>query len=142
MLQYVKFYSLISKKSFLKMPSKNLLIKQKPTIFKIILSLFIAFVFVQSLFYKFSGSDETVYIFSTLDSWFAGIYKEGFFNKGGIFSANVIGSVELLSSSLLILALITKLTILRLLGALIAIGVISGAIFFHLFTPLGIVVFF
>jgi hypothetical protein len=33
------------------------------------LSVYIAFVFVQSLFFKFTGSPESIYIFSTLRDW-------------------------------------------------------------------------
>jgi hypothetical protein len=35
----------------------------------IILTLYIAFVFIQSLFFKFTNSPETQYIFGTLDAW-------------------------------------------------------------------------
>jgi hypothetical protein len=120
---------------------KILYTKNKTTKLQIILCAYIIFVFVQSLFYKFTDSAETLYIFSTLDNWAAGFYKAGLFNAGGIFSAKVIGSFELIASSLLLASLITKLSLLRLLGALLGICIMSGAIFFHLFTPLGTVVF-
>ena len=60
------------------------------------LAIFIAFVFLQSLFFKFAGSEETVIIFSTIGDWMAGIsflkpIAEPFEAHGG----NVIGSVEL-----------------------------------------------
>ena len=42
------------------------------------------------------------------------------------------------ASALLLAGLSQRLRILRPVGALMAIGVISGAIFFHLFTPLGV----
>jgi hypothetical protein len=44
----------------------------------------------------------------------------------------------LIASTLLLLALAQRFRFLRPIGALISIGVISGAIFFHLFTPLGV----
>jgi uncharacterized membrane protein YphA (DoxX/SURF4 family) len=103
-----------------------------------ILSLYIAFVFVQSLFYKFTDSEETQFIFATLDAWAAGFAVPGLFNPGGIFSAKVIGSLELVSSALLLAALATRLVALRVAGSLVAVAIISGAIFFHLFTPLGV----
>lgn len=106
----------------------------------IVLSLYIAFVFIQSLFYKFADAPETQYIFATLDAWAAGFAVPGLFVPGGIFSAKVIGTFELISSSLLLAALATRLVMLRVAGCLVAIAIISGAIFFHLFTPLGIVV--
>jgi hypothetical protein len=48
--------------------------------------------------------------------------------------------MHVIASACLIAALITRRVVLRLLGAALALGTISGAIFFHLFTPLGIVV--
>ena len=41
----------------------------------IALVLFIAFVFVQSLFFKFTDSPETQYIFGTLDAWAGGLER-------------------------------------------------------------------
>lgn len=104
-----------------------------------ILSLFISFVFIQSLFFKFSGSPETVYIFTTLDEWATQVLGiEGLFLPPGIFNAYVIGSAELAASLCLLGGLVFKKPLLNALGALLALGVISGAIFFHLFTPLGV----
>ena len=66
-------------------------------------SLFVAFVFIQSLFFKFSDSPETVYIFQgKLDPWAATLGFPGVFAPGGIFSAHVIGSFELLASVLVL----------------------------------------
>lgn len=104
-----------------------------------ILSLFISFVFIQSLFFKFSGSPETVYIFTTLNEWASHRFGlEGLFLPPGIFNAYVIGSAELAASLLLLGGLIFKKPLVNALGALLALGIISGAIFFHLFTPLGV----
>lgn len=104
----------------------------------VVLSLYIAFVFIQSLFFKFTDSAETQFIFATLDAWAAGFAVSGLFNLGGIFSAKVIGSLELIASVALLAGLATRLTILRVVGSLVALAIISGAIFFHLFTPLGV----
>lgn len=106
------------------------------------LTLYVAFVFVQSLFFKFTGSPETVYIFEgKLDPWAASLGFPGLFAPGGIFSARVVGSFELLASLLLVAgALMTGRRWLQVVGAAMALGVISGAIFFHLFTPLGVAV--
>ena len=90
-----------------------------------VLSAYIAFVFVQSLFYKFTGSAESIFIFSTLRDW-SGI---GLFEPAGRW---IIGLAELVASSLLFIPRT------RIFGAGIALGVISGAIVFHLFTPLGV----
>lgn len=104
----------------------------------IALTLYIAFVFIQSLFFKFSNSPETQYIFGTLEVWGASLGLPGLFAPSGIFSQYVVGTGELIASALLLAGLSQRLRILRPVGALMAIGVISGAIFFHLFTPLGV----
>ena len=104
-----------------------------------VLSLFISFVFVQSLFFKFSDAPETQHIFGTLDTWAADTFGiEGLFLVPGIFNQYVVGSAELVASILLLAGLFTKFKFLNPLGALLALKVISGAIFFHLFTPLGV----
>lgn len=90
-----------------------------------VLSAYIAFVFVQSLFFKFTGSVESIFIFSTLRDW-SGI---GLFEPFGRF---FIGASELVASILLFIPRT------RIFGAGMALGIISGAIVFHLFTPLGV----
>ena len=95
---------------------------------------------MQSLFFKFTGSPETDHIFGTLDAWAAGFGFEGLFLAPGIFNAYVIGTAELIAALLLLSGLFLGRRLLTGLGAVMALGVITGAIFFHLFTPLGIVV--
>lgn len=102
----------------------------------IALTLYIAFVFIQSLFFKFTDSPETQYIFGTLEAWGTSLGWPGLFAHDGIFSQYVVGTGELIASTLLLAGL--RAPVLRPLGALMALGVISGAIFFHLFTPLGV----
>ena len=103
-----------------------------------VLALYIAFVFLQSLFFKFTNSPETQYIFSTLDAWGASLGFAGLFAPRGIFSQYVVGSAELVASMVLLAGLAWGRPTLLASGALLALGVISGAIFFHLFTPLGV----
>lgn len=107
-----------------------------------LLTLYVAFVFIQSLFFKFTGSPETVYIFQgKLDPWAASLGFPGVFAPGGIFSAKVVGSFELIASMLLLAgAALSQYRLLQVLGAALGLGVISGAVFFHLFTPLGVAV--
>ena len=102
------------------------------------LTLYIGFVFIQSLFFKFTNSPETQYIFGTLNVWAGSLGFSGLFAPRGIFSQYVVGTAELIASALLLLGLTPRLRILHPAGALMALGVISGAIFFHLFTPLGV----
>jgi hypothetical protein len=97
------------------------------------LALFVAVVFVQSLFFKFSNSYETQHIFGVIGAWMGSIglpvsIANGFANYGGY----TIGTIELIAS-ILLLRIATQGW-----GALLAFAVISGAIFFHLATPLGV----
>ena len=107
-----------------------------------LLTIYVAFVFIQSLFFKFTGSPETVYIFQgKLDPWAASLGFPGVFAPGGIFSAKVIGTMELFASILVLAgAAISSQRTVQVLGAALGLGVISGAIFFHRFTPLGVAV--
>jgi uncharacterized membrane protein YphA (DoxX/SURF4 family) len=84
-----------------------------------LLQLAVAGILLQTLYFKFTAAPESVHIFSTLgmEPW------------GRIGS----GVAELLAAVLLLVPATAAL------GALVAVGVISGAIFFHL-TKLGIVV--
>lgn len=111
----------------------------KKTLITGLFALFISFVFIQSLFFKFTGAPETIHIFSTLDAWAASLTGiSGLFTPPGPFNAYVIGTLELIASVLLLVGLFTARKVLIPLGALLALGIISGAIFFHLFTPLGV----
>lgn len=92
-----------------------------------LLAVYIAFVFVQSLFFKFQGAPESIYIFQTIEDW-SGL---SFFEP---FMRNFIGASELLVSFLLFVP------VTQVLGAAGALLIISGAIFFHLVSPLGVVV--
>jgi len=78
-----------------------------------------AVILVQTLFFKFTGSSESVYIFSTL-----GVEPWGRY---------LAGVSELLAAALI---LIPRTAVL---GALLSLGVITGALGAH-FTKLGIVV--
>jgi len=84
-----------------------------------ILQIIVAVILFQTLFFKFTGAEESKYIFSTLglEPW------------GRIGS----GAVELIAVILLLIP--STVTI----GAVLALGTISGAIFSHL-TKLGVVV--
>jgi putative oxidoreductase len=84
-----------------------------------VLQLIAAVILLQTLFFKFTAAPESVYIFKTL-----GLEPWGRIGTG---------IVELIASVLLLMP--RTVTI----GALMALGVISGAIFSHL-TKLGIVV--
>ena len=89
-----------------------------------IISIFIAFIFIQSLYFKFSFAPEAVYIFVTVGTWLDIFW----FIQYGAF---LIGFFELIAAILLF-------TPFRFYGASMAAVIMSGAVFFHLFTPLGI----
>lgn len=84
-----------------------------------LLRLVAAVIMLQTLYFKFSAAPESVYIFSTvgMEPW------------GRIF----VGVLELIASVLILIPRTTAY------GALIGIGVMTGAVFMHL-TRLGIVV--
>lgn len=103
------------------------------------LALFISFVFIQSLFFKFADAPETQHIFGTLDAWAGELGFAGLFSKSGPFSQYVIGSAELVASLLLLTGTIAaRLRVLQGLGGLMGTAIMTGAISFHLFTPLGV----
>lgn len=101
-------------------------------------SLFGAAVFLDSLRFKFTDAPETQEIFGRLDGWAASFGASGLFGHTGLFSQYVIGSAELVASALLLVGLVPGLKRLHSLGAAIGFAVMSGAVSFHLFTPLGI----
>ena len=115
------------------------MLKDKKKVITNALIVYIVFVFIQSLFFKFSGAPETQHIFNTIDTWAANTFNiSGLFVPPGIFNAYVIASAELVASILLLIGMFTARKVFIPLGAIMAFGIISGAIFFHLFTPLGI----
>jgi uncharacterized membrane protein YphA (DoxX/SURF4 family) len=85
----------------------------------LVLKLIVAVILLQTLYFKFTGAAESKYIFETvgMEPW------------GRIGS----GVVELIAAILILIPRTTWL------GALLALGSVTGAIFFHL-TKLGIVV--
>lgn len=94
----------------------------KITVISWVCRIIVAIILFQTLFFKFTGAEESKYIFSTL----MGPELEAYGRIGS-------GIVELIAVILLIIPGTSWL------GALIALGTISGAIMSHL-TMLGIVV--
>jgi len=81
----------------------------------------VAIILLQTLFFKFTGAEESKYIFTTLMGDYEAVGRIG------------SGVVELIAAILILIPNGAWL------GALIALGTISGAIFSHL-TKLGVVV--
>ena len=83
------------------------------TIFAWVLRCIAAFIMLQTLFFKFTAAPESVYIFSTL-----GIEPWGRIGTG---------VMELIASALILIPYTTVL------GALLAMGIMSGAVLTHIF---------
>lgn len=109
-------------------------------------AVWISFVFIQSGFFKFTNAPETQYIFSTVGQWMSDTIAPTLGDLMTQYGGYFIGGVEYIASTLLLIRVFHRLIkqeracdpLKTFVGALLAFGVISGAIFFHLFTPLGI----
>ena len=102
------------------------------------ISVFASVIFLDSLRYKFTDHPNTQEIFGRLDGWSGALGLPGLFAHTGLFSQYVIGTAELFASALLLIGLMPRFRRLGGVGALIGFAVMSGAVNFHLFTPLGI----
>ena len=103
-----------------------------------IIAIVASMVFLDSLRFKFTNAPETQVIFGKLDAWAASLGAPGLFAQTGLFSQYVIGSAELVATACLLLGTHPALRRLQGFGALVAFAVMSGAVNFHLWTPLGI----
>ena len=88
-------------------------------------ALFIAGILLWYEQYKLTGNPGSVWLFTTLTDW---LFLPGYEKpmRLGVASAEILASV---------LVIIPPT---RILGAVLALGIMSGAIFFHLVSPLGI----
>lgn len=103
-----------------------------------LMAVFMAVIFLDSLRYKFTDDPKTQQIFGLLDGWAGTLGAPGLFSHTGLFSQYVIGSIELLAAVLLLTGLHPRFKHLQAGGALAGLLVMTGAVSFHLFTPLGI----
>jgi hypothetical protein len=102
------------------------------------LAAFMAAVFLDSLRFKFTDHPNTQEIFGRLDRWAGSLGAPGLFGHSGLFSQYVIGGIELLAATLLIVGMAPRRGHLQAAGALAGLVVMTGAVSFHLFTPLSI----
>jgi hypothetical protein len=103
------------------------------------IALFNSAIFLDSLRYKFTDHPKTQEIFGRLDAWAGSIGAPGLFGHTGLFSQYTIGAAELVASACLIVGLLAPgCRFLQPVGALLGLAIMSGAISFHLFTPLGV----
>ena len=89
------------------------------------LSLWIAYVFLWYLQFKFTGHPGSVELFTTLTNWLGFAGHEKAMRIG-------TGTAELIASLLLLIPATQTF------GAALSLGIMSGAIFFHVVSPLGI----
>src|SRR5258708_23703257 len=90
-----------------------------------LLAAFDAYIFIWYLQYKFTGHPGSVDLFTTLTDWLGFHGPEKFMRIG-------VGSMELIASILLFIPAT------QVVGAALALGIMTGAIFFHLVSPPGV----
>lgn len=90
------------------------------TVLSWVLQLAVAGILLQTLFFKFTGAEESVYIFSTVGRF---LHITGLEPWGRIGS----GVLELIASLLLIVPATASI------GAILTMGVMAGAVLSHLF---------
>ena len=89
------------------------------------LSAWIAFIFVWYLQFKFTGDDGSTWLFTILTDWL-GFHGHEKIMRIGTGSAELIAAILLFDRPL------------QVVGAVLGVGIMSGAIFFHLVSPLGV----
>lgn len=108
-------------------------------------------VFLLSLPYKFTLHPDTQHIFGTIGQWMKSYIGESGGNLFMNYGSYAVGGVELITSLVLLapalffvlkkiglLSNTPNIHVVHALGGLMASAVMSGAVFFHLFTPLGV----
>jgi hypothetical protein len=123
----------------------------KTSVVSWVVVLWICKVFLLSLPYKFTLHPDTQHIFGTIGQWMKGFIGE----SGGALFMNygsyAVGSVELITALILLSPALffalkksgllnntPSINLVHAAGGLLASAVMSGAVFFHLFTPLGV----
>lgn len=103
------------------------------------IAVFNSAIFLDSLRYKFADHPKTQEIFGRLDGWAGSVGFPGLFGHTGVFSQYMIGGGELMAAALLLIgAFYAPYRFLLPVGALLGLAIMTGAVSFHLFTPLGI----
>lgn len=88
-------------------------------------ALFIAYIFLWYEQYKLTGNQGSVELFTILSDW---LYLDGYEKPFRL----TVATAEIIASVLVVIP------VTRMFGALLSLGIISGAIFFHVASPLGI----
>lgn len=108
-------------------------------------------VFLLSLPYKFTGHPDTQHIFGAIGTWMSDVIGSGIGHWFIEYGAYAVGTAELITAVVLLSPALFWLlqknslaprlpqqSIVHGIGGLMASAIMSGAVFFHLFTPLGI----
>lgn len=116
-----------------------------------IIAAWMLYVFLGSLPYKFTLHPDTQHIFGTIGAWIGGFLGEGIGNLFANVGSYAVGLFELATSLVLLVPLFAWLARKAIggevsrarawwhrLGGAMAAVVMAGAVFFHLFSPLGI----
>ncbi len=123
----------------------------KTSIISWIIVVWICKVFLLSLPYKFTLHPDTQHIFGTIGLWMKGVVGDSIGTLFMNYGSYAVGSVELLTSIILLLPALFYLfkkvgllvqvpsrPLMHAIGGALASIVMAGAVFFHLFTPLGV----
>jgi len=116
-----------------------------------VIALWASKVFLSSLPYKFSNHPDTQHIFGTIGDWLGGLIAPVLGDLFTQFGAYLVGAFELITATILLIPALLWLIArsrgqanndtrrrFHQIGGLMASAVMAGAVFFHLFTPLGI----
>ena len=116
-----------------------------------IIVLWACYVFLGSLPYKFTQHPDTQHIFSTIGAWMSGLFGAWLGDFFTAFGPYLVGGFELTTAVVLLapaaLWALSKTGRVKaagararwhMIGGAMAAAVMGGAVFFHLFTPLGI----
>jgi len=123
----------------------------KTSVISWVVTLWVCKVFLLSLPYKFTLHPDTQHIFGVIGQWMKGFIGESGGNLFMNYGSYAVGGVELITSLILlspalfwilkkigILSTTPNIYLTHALGGALASMVMVGAVFFHLFTPLGI----
>ena len=115
------------------------------------ISLWACKIFLGSLPYKFTQHPDTKHIFGTIGTWMSGIFGAWLGDFFTAFGPYLVGGFELVTSLVLlapaVIWILSKLgsanaqgvrAKFHMIGGAMCAVVMAGAVFFHLFTPLGI----
>jgi uncharacterized membrane protein YphA (DoxX/SURF4 family) len=101
-----------------------------------VMALFCSAIFLESLRFKLTNHPNTQEIFGRLNDWAGSLGADGLFAQTGLFSQYTIGGAEFFASIGLLLGILPRFIRLQGFAALLGLAVMTGAISFHLFTPL------